>query len=240
MGSKAIMVAAVLLVVLAGAAYAGGGTTIATAPALALGQQQENTVNGIDFWRLRLSAGDRTTLRYGPQKSYAWVEVCVWKPDVTDATVGNTACETRQANVQDSSFTFDARVGGNWTVAVVPYPGCDSNGILNLRCGGNVSYYLTAYAKHVTHLTLRAPTVARRGSTFVASGKLSGAHGSVIVEQSWNGGRWATSRIAHANGSGSFRFALHPKRRGSLRVRVSYPDGPLYVGSSAITSTRVV
>jgi hypothetical protein len=204
------------------------------------GQQQENTVNGIDFWRLHLKAGDRTTLRYGPQNSGAWVELCVFTPDVTDATVGNTACKTRQANLGDSSFTFDATPGGDWIVAVVPYPGCDSSGILNLRCTGNVSYYLTAYAKHVTRLTLHAPSVVRRKSTFYESGTLVGAHGSLVVEQSWNGGRWTATGVVHAKGSGAFRFAIHPTRAGTLRTRVSYPDGPLYVGSSAIVSTRVI
>jgi hypothetical protein len=219
---------------------AAGGRTIASAPPLPLGQQQLNSLDGIDFWKLHLSLGDRTTIRFGPQTNASYVEVCLLPPGVTDTTVGNTTCQTREAVLQDGSFTFDARPGGDWTVAVLPYPGCESSGILNLRCNSFVSYYLTAFAKHVTHLSLRAPSVARRGSTFYANGQLAGAHGAVVAQQSWNGGRWAASSLVRASASGAFRIRLRPKRSGLLRTRVTYPDGPLYVGSVATTSTRVV
>lgn len=43
---------------------AAGGRTIALAPTIPLGQEQLNTLNGIDFWRVPLEEGDRLTLRY--------------------------------------------------------------------------------------------------------------------------------------------------------------------------------
>jgi hypothetical protein len=232
--------AALAVVALASAAFAGGGGTIAAAPTIVFGQQQMNTLNGIDFWRIPLKEGDRLTLRFGPQKSYSWLEVCLLAPDVTDSTVGNQACYAHQSALGDSKLTLDARPGGNWTLAVLPYPGCESEGVLNLRCNAGVSYYATAFVKHPTRLTLRAPSISRTGGALDLSGTLTGSHGAVLIEQSWNGGTWHSVAIAHPSSSGTFRVRLKPARKGSLRVRATFPEAPSYVGSSAAVFVRVV
>src|SRR5215210_6037171 len=112
-------------------ALGGGGRTMASAPMIPFGQEQLNTLNGIDFWRVPLREGDRLTLIFGPQQQGRWVEVCLLTPDVSDTTAGNQPCYARLADVSDNKTTLDARPGGNWTLAVLPYPGCESGGILN-------------------------------------------------------------------------------------------------------------
>jgi hypothetical protein len=242
MGSKsaALFAAAVAVAVLSGSAIGAGGRTIATAPTMPLGQQQLNTLSGIDYWRLPLKEGDRLTIDYGPQQQFNWVEVCLQTPDVTDATFGNQPCYARQANVQESKLTLDVRPGGLWTLAVVPYPGCDNGGIINPRCGSGVSYFATVYVKHPTHMTLRAPSIAHRSSRITMTGTLTGTRGSVLVERSWNGGGWGTVGIAHPASNGSFRVLLTPKKKGSLRVRATFPEAPSYIGSSASVYVRVI
>ena len=69
------------------AAAARGGRTIAEAPQIALGQQQLNSLNGIDFYRVALRSGDQLTLRYGPQQQFDWAEICLFQPGISDATV---------------------------------------------------------------------------------------------------------------------------------------------------------
>jgi hypothetical protein len=136
MGSRAaaFVATAAAVALLTGSAIGAGGRTIATAPTMPFGQQQLNTLSGIDYWRLPLKEGDRLTIDYGPQQKFDWVEVCLQTPDVTDTTFGNQPCYARQANLQESKLTLDVRPGGLWTLAVVPYPGCDSGGIINPRC----------------------------------------------------------------------------------------------------------
>jgi hypothetical protein len=233
-------VASVAVLLLTGSAIGGGGRTIATAPTMPVGQQQLNTLDGIDFWRIPLKNGDRLMLDFGPQQRFAWMQICLFKPDVTDATIGNQPCYASQNALQQTRLTLDARPGGLWTLAVVPYPGCESGGILKLQCPRGVSYQVTAYVKHRTNLTLRGPTIARHGSPVTAAGVLTGSHGSVLLERSWSGGRWRTIGIAHPAANGSFRVRVTPKRTGSLRVRATYPEAPSYIGSRASLSIRVV
>jgi hypothetical protein len=240
-GVRAAVCAVLFVITLCvGSAIGAGGRTIATAPTIQFGQQQLNTLNGIDYWRIPLKEGDRLTVDYGPQQSFNWVEICLQTPNVTDATVGNQPCYARQANVQESKLTMDARPGGLWTLAVMPYPGCDSGGIINPNCGSSVSYTLTVYVKHQTHMTLRGPSITHRGSHITISGRLTGTRGSVLVEQSWNGGGWATVGIAHPSVSGSFSIRLTPKKKGSLRVRATFPEAPTFIGSGAAVFVRVI
>jgi hypothetical protein len=242
MGSLLRRLPLMALVLLASAslAAAGGGRTIATAPTIPLGEEQLNSLSGIDFWRIPLQEGDRVTLRYGNQSNGNWVEICLLTPDVTDATVGNQRCYDAERSFGDGSVTLDARPAGLWTLAVLPYPGCESGGIVDLRCKSSVSYHLTAYVKHKTRMKLTAPSVVRRGSRFTVRGSLSGMRNQVIVQQSWNGGGWRTAAVVRPTSNGAFSVRFRPNRTGALRVRAMFPEAPLYLGSSAIASVRVV
>src|SRR4051794_11821631 len=102
----------------AAAAFAGGAPTIAAAPLIPVGQEQVNTVTSIDYWRVKLAQADRLTLAFAPQKNFSWVEVCVYRPDVTDDTVATRPCYASERGVSGESFTVTARPPGTWIVAV--------------------------------------------------------------------------------------------------------------------------
>jgi hypothetical protein len=223
------------------AASGGGGTTIAEAPQIALGQEQLNSVNGIDFYRVALRSGDQLTLRYGPQHQYSWAEICIFQPGISDTTVGNQPCYASKHTLSEDSFTVTARIPGDWVIAMVPYPGCERNGMLDLRCTTGLQYFLTAYVKHETTMTLRAPNATRRGSWLSISGHLGGATGLVVLDRSWDGGRhWSAFALKRVRTNGRFSGRLRVRRTGTLRIRATFPEAPLYVASSATVSVRVV
>ena len=224
-------------------AIAGGGNSIATAPTLPSGQDQVNALNAIDFWRVPLKAGDQLTLRYGGQLNSSWVEVCLFQPAVTDATVGNQPCYAKQTAygaAGDGVLTISARSAGSWTIAVVPYPGCESGGILDLRCRVGLQYHLTAYVKHPTHVAVTAPNLVRIGTWFTIRGRLSGVRGRVLLELSRDAGaHWTTLAIKATSGTGAFVHRMRVRSSTSLLIRASYPEAPNYVGSAATTAVRV-
>jgi hypothetical protein len=223
------------------AAAAGGGRTIAEAPQIALGQQQLNSLNGIDFYRVALRSGDQLTLRYGPQQQFNWAEVCLFQPGISDATVGNQPCYASKNTLSEDSFTVTARIPGDWVIAMVPYPGCERSGILDLRCSSGLQYFLTAYVKHKTTLTLRAPNAIRRGSWLSVNGHLGGTTGLVVLERSWDGGsHWSAFALKRVGSNGRFNGRLHVRRAGTLRVRATFPEAPMYAASTATVSVRVV
>ena len=225
------------------AAPTGGGSSIASAPTIPLGQQQVNAVNAIDFWRVPLKGGDQLTLRYGGQTHEANVEVCVLTPDVSDLTVGNQPCYAHKSVYGFSSpdsLTMSPRTPGTWTIAVVPYPGCENNGILDLRCKTGLQYYLTAFVKHPTKMTLTGPNLARRRVAFIVHGRLTGVRGSVLLESSPDhGAHWSTIAVKRTTSTGAFSQRLRFRSAGTVMIRASYPEAPSYVASSATVSVRV-
>ena len=120
---------------------ASGGRTIADAPQIAFGQQQLNSLNGIDFYRVALRTGDELKVRYGPQQYLHHAEICIFQPGVTDTTVGNQPCYAAKNTFSDDSFTVSARIPGDWVIAMV-LPGL-RDGILDLRCTIGLQYVLT-------------------------------------------------------------------------------------------------
>lgn len=243
MRTRGLLAALVCLAALGSVAVAagGGGRTIADAPQIPLGQQQLNSLNGIDFYRVTLRQGDQLTVRYGPQQSFRWAEICIFQPGVSDTTVGNQPCYAAKNTVTDDFFTLSARVSGDWVIAMVPYPGCDKNGFLDFRCTTGLQYFLTAFVKHATSITLRAPNAVRHGAWLSLNGHLGGAAGSVVLDQSWDGGsHWSAFALKRVHSGGRFSARLHVRRKGTVRVRASFPEAPLYAPSSVTVSVRVV
>ena len=89
-------------------------------------------------------------------------------------------------------------------------------------------------------MTLSAPTIVRHGVRFTARGSLTGTRNPIVVQQSWNGGGWRTAAVVRPTSNGAFSVRFRPNRTGALRVRAMFPEAPLYLGSSAIASVRVV
>ena len=247
MGSRKSVLAAASAAVVAlafglTAALAGGAPTIAAAPSIPLAQEQVHAAVGIDFWRVNLREGDRLTLQYAPQKQGNWIEVCLYGPAVTDANVATERCAAGSQSSRENFLRLTARPAGTWTIAVRPYPGCSlSGGITSPSCkNAGIEYKLTATVKHQTSTTLRGPNLARVGQAVRFNGVLKGVRGRVLLQASWNGGGWSTLGIRSVDGAGRFSTSMRLKRKGTLRVRASYPESLKYVGSSAAVAVRVV
>jgi hypothetical protein len=142
--------------------------------------------------------------------------------------------------VQESKLTLDVRPGGLWTLAFVPYPNCDSGGIINPKMQLVGLLLRDRLCQAQTHMTLRAPSIVHHGSRITIAGILTGTRGSVLIEQSRNGGGWSTVGIAHPKAKSSFSVRLTPKKKGSLRVRATFPEAPSYIGSSAAVFVRII
>src|SRR4051812_19179600 len=86
---------------------------------------------------------------YGPQKEYSWVEVCVYRPDVTDVKAATQRCYATSHALSDTSFTVTARPAGTWSIGVRSYPACAVSGVTASGCAGaSVAYRLTAKVQH--------------------------------------------------------------------------------------------
>lgn len=245
MGSIRILVAAgtaaTAVAVGVTAAFAGGAPTIAAAPLIPLGQEQVHAAVGIDYWRVNVRDSDRVTLQYAPQKPFTWVEVCVYGPTVTDENVPSQRCQAGDQTLQEDFLRLTARPAGKWTIAVRPYPSCSTSGVTSPSCkNAGIEYKLTATVKHQTSTTLNGPNLAQVGQTIRFNGALKGVRGRVLLQASWNGGGWTTLGIRSVDGGGRFATSLRLTRKGTLRVRASYPEAVRYVGSSALVAVRVV
>ena len=206
-----------------------------------LGQEQVHAAVGIDFWRVNVRDGDRLTLKYAPQKKNNWVEVCIYGPAVTDENVATARCQAGSQSTGENFLRITARGAGKWTIAVRPYPGCSTSGVTSPSCvNAGIEYKLTATVKHPTSMTLRGPNLARIGQTVRFSGVLKGVRGRVLLQFGWGGGGWKMVGIRSVDGAGRFSTTMRLKRKGTLRVRASYPEALKYIGSSAVVSVRVV
>lgn len=62
------------------------------------------------------------------------------------------------------------------------------------------------------------------GITGSAPGRVRRAVGRVVVEGRWNGGRRYVVTTTRTDANGRYRFVVHPRRRGSLVLRIVLPD----------------
>jgi hypothetical protein len=87
--------------------------------------------------------------------------------------------------------------------------------------------------RHV--LRLRLPAVGAVSPTLTIHGRVPGyARRLVFVEGSWNRHRWAAMTTAPIGRRGAFRARFRLTRRGTLRVRLTYPDGTTSVGAMRV------
>jgi hypothetical protein len=84
-------------------------------------------------------------------------------------------------------------------------------------------------------LPLRLPAVGAVSSSLTIHGRAAGYAGRlVLVEGSWNRHRWAVLATARIGRRGAFRGRFRLIRPGTLRVRVTYPDGTTSVGAMRV------
>ena len=63
-----------------------------------------------------------------------------------------------------------------------------------------------------------------RGQTGIPPGSTHHAVGLVVVRGRWNGGVWTVLTTTRTDAAGHYRFAIKPRRRGVLTIRISPPD----------------
>jgi len=86
-------------------------------------------------------------------------------------------------------------------------------------------------------LTMSSTAVAARGfsmklgSTFTITGRTGSAKGThtravgkVVLSGRWGIGRWRLITTTATDSAGYYRFAVKPRRRGDLTLRIAPPD----------------
>ena len=112
-----VVLAFVALCLPAVARAESGGTTIASAPELPIGTTFVSGVNRHEFWRVTLNAGDKLTIDYQPLNG-GWVELRLYRPDVTDFTLGNASPVAYGSTSSRTKFVWTATGRGSWILKI--------------------------------------------------------------------------------------------------------------------------
>ena len=96
----------------------------------------------------------------------------------------------------------------------------------------------TSYATART-TRLGGATTAKLGSTYTLSGRTgtvntARATGTVVLRGAWNGGRWNALATTSTDRQGRFSLVVRIRHRGSLRLRLSTPDGYVATGTLSV------
>ena len=226
-----------------GAAPLNGGTDIASAPELPIGQEVSgggtSDAEYTEFWRILLRAADHVRLDYASTNG-TQVIIGVLPPSVTDYNyTGNLDAMAlpfvnggadRGTTTKDEGL-FVAPRSGDYTIALqVPGP----NDVL--------AYTLTGYVRHYTHTTITAPPLVRKRAAVVYRGTVAGASSGKIELQSRSltHSVWKTFALATIDANGSFRYRTRVAGTGTYRIRAVYPGDSSHLPSMAIVSFKVV
>jgi hypothetical protein len=175
--------AAVLLV--AATAIASGGSSIASAPELPLGQLVAGGGQRADFWRIKLFGGDQITFKAslpgGEFEAIKYYEFSLYPPAVEDFSYAsaNSVANNPESDVFGlTEFTLTSPFTGLGTLAV-----CEGD-YREQGCSDTIyptdpmdAYTFTATITHATSLTIAAPTIVRRGSTVTVRATISSPAG---------------------------------------------------------------
>jgi hypothetical protein len=87
---------------------------------------------------------------------------------------------------------------------------------------------------------LRGPSTASRGSIYRLKGQtgtvnLARVTGMVVLRGSLDRGRWIALSKTSTDREGRFSMTIHLRHRGSLRLRLSTPDGFVATGTLRVT-----
>lgn len=212
----------------AAAALAGGGDSIANAPALSYDTQQYGNPGG-EYYRASLNAGDILTITYRPTDPGACASVHLYPPTETDAALQAAGLDADAVATDSGCITkfrmlkWTAPQAGGWIVRVDTTNGSP--------------YLLNGYAARLTRLTLAAPRRAAAGRTITVRGKLTGATGSVALRLSGPG----TLLRSRVRVSAAGLYAWKPKvgRAGAYVVTASYAGDGTHLPSRARATLTV-
>jgi hypothetical protein len=235
---RAKMVAAALLagLLVATGAFADGGSSIANAPELPIGQQvQGGTTDGCkneEFWRLTLLRGDHVRLDYGSLNGETIV-LAIYAPSTTDYTFDG---DSPIGSLASSGTSRKAELR-----YIAPAPGRYVLLFRTAECGGvAMAYEMTGYVRHLTHATLGGPTVARAHSRIKLHGTVKGLASGKVVTQSLVHRRWKTISLVSVAANGSFAFTARVGAPGVQRFRAVFYGDPTHLPTRAPYSVRVV
>lgn len=218
-----------------------GGDNIASAPDLPLGQHLVNGRTGLDFYRVPLGVGDLFSVDLGSVDG-EYVQICMFKPNVTDYTIDNADCVPSKSTQQKTQFNHIANVQGRWTM-VAGNGSCiyENSGGIRIPCQYDTAYELTALVRRYTATTATVPRSARRGSRITILGKVTGADGGrVEIAVKPAGKPWSAASLVQLRGGGMFRWATRISVAGIARIRVVYRGDAAHRASRTTRSVRVV
>jgi hypothetical protein len=89
-------------------------------------------------------------------------------------------------------------------------------------------------------MRLRGPTTASHGSSYTLSGRtgtvnLARVTGTVVLRGSLDRGRWIALSQTSTDRRGRFSMTIRLRHRGSLRLRLSTPDGYVATGTLLVS-----
>jgi hypothetical protein len=225
------------------ASQANGGSSIATASALPIGQQVLGggpyTGKGpylgwdTEFWRVPLENADLLKLDYSPTTTPdGVVGVCVMPPATTDYTLSQTRCMLSDVASGKREARFRAPSKGSWLLLV-----------FNYRFGARSwSYELTAAVRHITSLHLVLPKLVAVKQRFAIHGTLGTtagkATGAVAVSVRGAALSKPVSFVAPI-AAGKFSVKVRLPRAGTYTVRAAYYGDGSHLSSRASSKLHV-
>jgi hypothetical protein len=242
----AAALATVVGLVFASGALAQGGSSIAAATPLPIGQPVlgGGILNGDglgtwtykEFYRAALHSGDEVTVN--AEATSVWsVRMAFYDPSINDFNMpsddpyglGGAAGAAEVGGNDKGQFKFVAPSSGSWTLYL--YNPC-------LSCtSAQTSYALTAFVRHFTSVRLGGGSRVRVGSRARITGTMQGVRSGKVRVRLLRGGhtvRRATVRIS----GGRFRWSPKLTRRGSYRVRAAYAGDGSHRSAAASRTVR--
>jgi hypothetical protein len=207
----------ILACLLAGAAWAGGGgTTIASAPELPLGQTIVDGDGGNAyqyglFWRVTLATGDRLILDYAQTEPY-FVHLKLFKPTVTDYTLNNASAIAYNQTGQNGKgeFVWVASGAGRWIVNFLS------------DAATQLGYQAIAYVQRFTSVSLQTPPLVAVGQALRVTGSVNCASGGKIALQITATKQKPITAVVPLSSTGAFSWTSRLRAPGVYRVAAIY------------------
>jgi hypothetical protein len=241
-GALAAIAAGALMFACVGVSLANGGSSIATAVPLPLGQDIVGggtyTCNTCDssyqwgeYWKVAVLPSDTITIDYSSTDQQE-VSLCLFQPSVTDYTVSDSECAAQDETSDKHELKFVFPSGGNWTLNVST-GGC---------CSNTMAYEMTAYIRHFTHTMVSAPALVNHDHFVTYTGVVSGVTSGkveLLAKVPFVAG-WKPIAIAKIGAGGKFTAKVKAVGPGTYKVKAVYAGDSSHLASTAITSFKAI
>ncbi|MGE3138118.1 MAG: hypothetical protein AB7I08_08720 [Thermoleophilia bacterium] len=239
-----------------------GGTSIAAAPPLPVGQQTFGAIERLDFYKASLNAGDTLTVDFASIDGN-YVQICMLKPEITDFTLAESECWTVSNWTETASqFRWTVPAPGAWTFLIANGLCIDDGGdYVTNPCSRKTSYAFTASVtpapppvQPVAPPVQPAPTVQptsmrltvwpkrRVGQDLLLSARVRSPGGDPsgrCAFQRGRSGKWVQFRVVRLRAGHPCRTFVRLDRAGGTAFRGFYLPDPGWAPAKA-TSGRIV